>query len=210
MTISTLFLSNYFHLRILRPQHKNIYLYFTHNHNYVRKTRTPRPYLKYAPPFGIPARHQLTTPAPAPGYSEDPEPVYPEPVYPTPVHPTPINPTSPDSVSQQHTGSTSAMQSSYTPTPINGEKEYPFQPDSVGGDPNTHSEKAYPNQPQQVYQQGDPQGPQQFYTPYGHPSGYATVVPLHCVQSAPCPVDCPVCGEREMTRIEPVSGGTTQ
>lgn len=103
---------------------------------------------------------------------------------------------------------------SYAPTPINGpsEKQYPHQPDSIGQAPDYDAptsmgppEKAYAGQP--LPQQ--PQ-PQQFYTPYGHPSGYATAVPLHGVQSAPTPVDCPVCGEREMTSIEPVSGGTTQ
>jgi hypothetical protein len=49
-----------------------------------------------------------------------------------------------------------------------------------------------------------------YYTPYGHPSGYATAVPFHALQSAPCPVDCPACGRREMTRVEPVTGLTTQ
>lgn len=66
--------------------------------------------------------------------------------------------------------------------------------------------KAYPGQPgPEQFQQ-----PHMYYTPYGHPSGYATATPLHSVQSAPCPVDCPSCGQREMTRVEPVTGMTTQ
>ncbi|KAF4241585.1 hypothetical protein CNMCM6805_003859 [Aspergillus fumigatiaffinis] len=44
----------------------------------------------------------------------------------------------------------------------------------------------------------------------GHPSGYNTATPLHALQRGPTPVDCPVCGQREMTRAEPHSGNTTQ
>jgi hypothetical protein len=66
--------------------------------------------------------------------------------------------------------------------------------------------KTYPGQPAPY----PPQQPGMYYTPYGHPSGYATAVPLQSLLSAPCPVDCPCCGKREMTRIEPISGGTTQ
>ncbi|KAJ5376463.1 LPS-induced tumor necrosis factor alpha factor [Penicillium cosmopolitanum] len=43
----------------------------------------------------------------------------------------------------------------------------------------------------------------------GQPTGYATVTPLHALLSVPCPVDCPCCGKREMTRIEAVSGTKT-
>ncbi|KAJ5558229.1 LPS-induced tumor necrosis factor alpha factor [Penicillium sp. DV-2018c] len=90
------------------------------------------------------------------------------------------------------------------PTPLNTEKQYPNQP----GDPAPEyeapiGEKTYPGQP----------APQQFYTPQtqpgAHPSGYGTAVPLHGLQSASTPVDCPICGVREMTKITPVSGGTT-
>jgi hypothetical protein len=69
--------------------------------------------------------------------------------------------------------------------------------------------KVYPGQPGPQPGQQHPQQ-QMYYTPYGHPSGYATAVPLHALQSAPCPVDCPACGRREMTRVEPVTGLTTQ
>jgi hypothetical protein len=65
--------------------------------------------------------------------------------------------------------------------------------------------KAYPGQPTPQPQQQ----PGMYYTPYGHPSGYATATPLHSLLSAPCPVDCPCCGRREMTRVESVSGMTT-
>ncbi|OOQ85448.1 hypothetical protein PEBR_24736 [Penicillium brasilianum] len=68
--------------------------------------------------------------------------------------------------------------------------------------------KAYSGQPGPQQMQQHPQQ-QIYYTPYGHPSGYATAVPLHALQSAPCPVDCPACGRREMTRVEPVTGMTT-
>ncbi|KAI2747700.1 hypothetical protein DTO013E5_1192 [Penicillium roqueforti] len=114
----------------------------------------------------------------------------------------------------------------YAPTTINGpsEQHYPYRPDSTSqspaydASPSTTAplDKAYAGQPLPQYphiqaqlQQG-PGYPQQFYMPSSHPSGYATAIPLHCVQSAPCPVDCPVCGEREMTSVESVSGGTTQ
>ncbi|RLL96226.1 hypothetical protein CFD26_106216 [Aspergillus turcosus] len=42
------------------------------------------------------------------------------------------------------------------------------------------------------------------------PSGYNTATPLHALQRGPTPVDCPVCGQREMTRVEAHSGNTTQ
>ncbi|KAJ6037190.1 LPS-induced tumor necrosis factor alpha factor [Penicillium herquei] len=64
--------------------------------------------------------------------------------------------------------------------------------------------KEYPGQP--VANQFQPR---QYYTPFGQPTTYATAVPLHALQSASCPVDCPTCGQREMTRIEAVSGTTT-
>ncbi|KAG0157714.1 hypothetical protein PDIDSM_4899 [Penicillium digitatum] len=117
----------------------------------------------------------------------------------------------------------STLYSSHTPPTIHGppEKQYPDQPDSLG-QTQAHDaltpisalpEKAYKDQALSPYSQTQAhlQGcPQQFYAPSGHPSGYATVVPLHCVQSAPCPVDCPVCGKREMTSVDFVNGGTTQ
>ncbi|KAJ5757744.1 LPS-induced tumor necrosis factor alpha factor [Penicillium nucicola] len=157
-------------------------------------------------------RHQT----PAPMYSEDPEPVYPTPL----AHPTPIHamhtggPVSPTSEANTYQSQSQAMPDPlYNPAPLNGhqEKQYPHQPDAISQAPeygiiSGSHEKAYEGQP--LHQQG-PSQPNQYYTPYGHPSGYATAVPLHSVQSAPCPVDCPVCGEREMTRIKPISGGTT-
>ncbi|KAJ5946327.1 hypothetical protein N7454_003166 [Penicillium verhagenii] len=73
------------------------------------------------------------------------------------------------------------------------------------------NEKAYPGQPMPNHVQV-PQLQQQqtYYTPFGQPTRYATAVPLESLQSAPCPVDCPVCGMREMTKTEFISGGTTQ
>ncbi|KAJ5246731.1 hypothetical protein N7468_001714 [Penicillium chermesinum] len=66
--------------------------------------------------------------------------------------------------------------------------------------------KAYPGQPIEFLNGG----PQPYVTPFGQPTGYATAVPLHSLQSAPAPVDCPSCGYREMTKIEGVSGNTAQ
>ncbi|KAJ6112934.1 hypothetical protein N7512_008258 [Penicillium capsulatum] len=96
--------------------------------------------------------------------------------------------------------------------PAEPTKSYPgeprAEPDAAAYPVNSPSDvKAYPGQP--TPQQGQ-QHPQQYYTPFGQPSGYASCTPLHALQSAPAPVDCPCCGRREMTRTEAVSGGTTQ
>lgn len=40
--------------------------------------------------------------------------------------------------------------------------------------------------------------------------GYQMATPLANLQQGPAPVDCPVCGVRELTKTEFVSGGTTQ
>ncbi|KXG47195.1 LPS-induced tumor necrosis factor alpha factor [Penicillium griseofulvum] len=158
--------------------------------------------------------HPEPTSTPAPIYSEAPEAVFPT--------PSTHGPVSPHSDTLRTTSIPDAMHS-YAPTPVNGppEPQYPHTPDSIGQAPAydastsmaTPPEKAYAGQPVPQYTQtAQPQqgaGPQQFYTPSGHPSGYATAVPLHAVQSAPCPVDCPVCGKREMTRTQAISGGTT-
>ncbi|KAJ6102851.1 LPS-induced tumor necrosis factor alpha factor [Penicillium sp. IBT 16267x] len=75
-------------------------------------------------------------------------------------------------------------------------------------------EKAYPGQPVPNYiqppQPPPQQQPQPYYTPFGQSSSYATAVPLHALRQSPCPVDCPACGQRELTRTEAVSGSTTQ
>jgi len=41
-------------------------------------------------------------------------------------------------------------------------------------------------------------------------STYQTAVPLASLQDKPAPVDCPMCKNRAMTRIDAVSGNTTQ
>ncbi|KAJ5098738.1 LPS-induced tumor necrosis factor alpha factor [Penicillium argentinense] len=76
-------------------------------------------------------------------------------------------------------------------------KGYPGQPQPAHHDPSQQQSPYYLNQPQL------------YYTPYGPPSGYATAAPLHALQSAPAPVDCPSCGHREITRTEAVTGMTT-
>lgn len=40
-------------------------------------------------------------------------------------------------------------------------------------------------------------------------SQYPTATPLHALQSSPAPVDCPACGQREMTQVIMESGNTT-
>lgn len=45
--------------------------------------------------------------------------------------------------------------------------------------------------------------------PQSH-SQYPTAVPLYALQRTPAAVDCPSCHQREMTRVEFASGGTTQ
>ncbi|KAF7166253.1 hypothetical protein CNMCM5623_000010 [Aspergillus felis] len=98
-------------------------------------------------------------------------------------------------------------------TPVPAYEQYPS--------PETH--QAAPIVPQNAHVQ--PQSPlpkdhpqQQLPAPgyyqagpgTGHPSGYNTATPLHALQRGPTPVDCPVCGQREMTRVEAHSGKTTQ
>jgi hypothetical protein len=58
-----------------------------------------------------------------------------------------------------------------------------------------------------VAQQGFPQGVPQQTPPKNN---YLMATPLASLQQSPSPVDCPVCGVREMTRVEFVPGGTTQ
>ena len=41
-------------------------------------------------------------------------------------------------------------------------------------------------------------------------SQFQTAVPLQSLQDQPAPVDCPICHTRAMTRVEAVSGNTTQ
>ncbi|KAF7595696.1 hypothetical protein BBP40_005140 [Aspergillus hancockii] len=52
--------------------------------------------------------------------------------------------------------------------------------------------------------------PQQYCQPGSgnHPSGYNAATPLHALGRGPTPVDCPICGVREMTRSEAESGNT--
>ncbi|KAL5343037.1 LITAF-like zinc ribbon domain-containing protein [Aspergillus crustosus] len=58
----------------------------------------------------------------------------------------------------------------------------------------------YPPQPQQRPQQ---------QPIIQQPGQYPTAVPLHALQRTSQVVDCPVCGQREMTRTEGVTGKTT-
>ncbi|KAJ5218604.1 LPS-induced tumor necrosis factor alpha factor [Penicillium cinerascens] len=113
------------------------------------------------------------------------------------------------------------MQGDYdAPTPVHTDESargYQGQPhpDQINGPAgqypvNSPSDvKAYPGQPTPQFQQQQPGQPGAYYTPHGQQTGYATATPLHALLSVPCPVDCPCCGKREMTRVESVSGTTT-
>lgn len=75
-----------------------------------------------------------------------------------------------------------------------------------------------PNETGQSYIQPDHAHPQptqapiqQQQLPVQQPvnSQYPTATPLHALQSSPAPVDCPACGQREMTQVIMESGNTT-
>jgi len=63
-------------------------------------------------------------------------------------------------------------------------------------------------QPMQQMQQGQPQ--QQPAQPLFQPRAYQTATPLNVLGRSGAPVDCPVCGQRTMTRTTPVVGNTNQ
>ncbi|KAH7410853.1 LITAF-like zinc ribbon domain-containing protein [Cadophora sp. MPI-SDFR-AT-0126] len=63
--------------------------------------------------------------------------------------------------------------------------------------------------PQQTFQQGTPHQSFQVGAAPANTGKYQMATPLASLQQGPAPVDCPVCGVREMTRTEFVSGGTT-
>ncbi|GFF42245.1 conserved hypothetical protein [Aspergillus lentulus] len=84
----------------------------------------------------------------------------------------------------------------------------------VAAPPNTHIQPLSPlpkDYSQQQQQFAHPPAPEYYAAApgMGHPSGYNTATPLHALQRGPTPVDCPVCGHREMTRAEAHSGNTT-
>ncbi|KAL2796566.1 LITAF-like zinc ribbon domain-containing protein [Aspergillus keveii] len=70
-----------------------------------------------------------------------------------------------------------------------------YEQPKQGLDPHNPSPQMYPPQ-QQPYQ-------------IEQPSQYPTAVALHALQRTPQVVDCPMCGRREMTRTEAVTGKTT-
>lgn len=75
-----------------------------------------------------------------------------------------------------------------------------FPDDGLGRPKDYHvpiSPQPTPTPAQQVYREV-------IYTPYG------VAIPLASVSQSPVPVDCPVCGHRQMTRVELHSGNTTQ
>jgi len=70
-------------------------------------------------------------------------------------------------------------------------------PPGVHQDPNQNQHPDPAQQPQPQMQQGQ------------KPTQYQSATPLGSLQQGAAPVDCPVCGVRELTRTEFVSGGTT-
>ncbi|KAJ5091963.1 LPS-induced tumor necrosis factor alpha factor [Penicillium alfredii] len=171
-----------------------------------KQSSTPAPPYTEAPAPQSQAQQPIHNEAPQaqPAYSEAPEAVFPTPVSPEPAHTQPGQPI-PSSLQAGQ-----PIQSPVSPEP--GAKAYPGQPtpDQLSPAPTGQAQAAYPTEksyPGQPVAQAPP--PNTYYTPFGQPTGYATVAPLHALQSAPSPVDCPVCGQREMTRTEAASGMTT-
>ncbi|RAL61002.1 hypothetical protein DID88_010098 [Monilinia fructigena] len=81
-------------------------------------------------------------------------------------------------------------------SPPPGQEQYQYQAPPLG-------QEQYP--PQNHYA---PQAPPQANINQGK-NNYATAMPIHSLQSGPTPVDCPVCGVREVTSVEHHSGMTT-
>ncbi|PYH49596.1 LITAF-like zinc ribbon domain-containing protein [Aspergillus saccharolyticus JOP 1030-1] len=78
----------------------------------------------------------------------------------------------------------------------------------------THPPPAYAQPPMETIQPSvEARQPldssQNFYAGTHHTSGYNTATALHALQRGPAPVDCPVCGHREMTRVQAEAGNTT-
>jgi hypothetical protein len=83
-------------------------------------------------------------------------------------------------------------------------------PQYTAEQPQYHTEQPamQPIQEKNYPQQGLPEQPMaQQPMPENN---FASATPLVSLQQGPAPVDCPVCRVRQMTRVEFVSGGTTQ
>ncbi|TVY51768.1 hypothetical protein LCER1_G004976 [Lachnellula cervina] len=86
------------------------------------------------------------------------------------------------------------------------QQAYSADPDARGFAQNNYSQ---PPPPEGHYAQ-EQQQPKGVHAPAAPRNNYQIATPLGSLQQGPAPVDCPVCGVREMTRTEFVSGGTTQ
>lgn len=75
---------------------------------------------------------------------------------------------------------------------------------------NYHSYPIEPDHAQPAYTEAFTAQPVQQAQPALPQNNYPTAVPLYALQRTPACVDCPSCGQREMTRVEFVSGSTTQ
>lgn len=75
---------------------------------------------------------------------------------------------------------------------------------------NYHPTPIEPDHAQPAYTETFAAQPVQQVVPVQPQNNYPTAVPLYALQRTPACVDCPSCGQREMTRVEFASGSTTQ
>lgn len=117
------------------------------------------------------------------------------------------SPEASSSLGMLHQQSSQEQDDAISRHPVSGpSKAYEGQPQDMATSFELSEVKAYPGQPMpNPFQQS-----RQYYNPDGRPSEWSMAVPLHALQSVPCPVDCPVCRHREITRTEAVTGMTTQ
>ncbi|APA10071.1 hypothetical protein sscle_05g048410 [Sclerotinia sclerotiorum 1980 UF-70] len=84
--------------------------------------------------------------------------------------------------------------------PLQGQYQSPTPQDQYQAPP---GQEQYPPQGQYT-----PQAPPQANINQGK-NNYATAMPIRSLQTGPTPVDCPICGVREVTSVEHHSGMTT-
>lgn len=68
----------------------------------------------------------------------------------------------------------------------------------------------FTNDKTQYTAEAQPQQPQQPMTELRQGNNYQTATPIASLQQVSAPVDCPVCGVRQMTITNPETGGYTQ
>ena len=105
-------------------------------------------------------------------------------------------------ISPNPTGQTAGTTTYSQQQPVMAEKQEYYTTSAQPVDP-MHQQHQQPQQ-QMPVQQAPVQGIQP------QPSQYHTATPLGNLIEAAAPVDCPVCRQRALTRVEAVSGNTTQ